>query len=305
MKSYISVNVVSQALILLAAIHQNNCCTLSDINQLKLPYGVNRATARSFLEQCDWLKSYSETDIRITLRGFAINAQFNGYEIDAVLWRHILTDYITVCNPAWSKRIPYGRKEAYLIMNTEEQRCFDEADLMTSTSSDVIEWWDSLAADERKKKNASLEHTGRLGELLTIRYEEMRTGVIPVWVAVESNLAGYDILSQQSNDCNEKLLIEVKTSTDNKQYASCIITRHEWDMAQMANNLDRYYFYLWCICGKRIEIARIKAREMMEFIPIDTRDGKWQEALIPYSGFYDSFQEVHPEQVPLQHIVVL
>ena len=46
--------------------------------------------------------------------------------------------YITVCRPVWAKRIPYGRKEAYLIMNEEEKRCFDEAALMESIDESVL-----------------------------------------------------------------------------------------------------------------------------------------------------------------------
>lgn len=291
MKNYISVNIVPQALLLLLAMEEHSCDTPEKVAQLKTVYGVNKRTALSFARQCHWI-SDSDSRIIITIRGNQILSRFTGSIINQALWRMILSDYIAACHPIWARRIPYGRKEAYIIMNEEEQRCFDEAGLMDSVSTDVIDWWDSLAKIEREKKNMLKEEIGRKGELFTMRFEKERTGINPYWSAVESNLAGYDILSVRSHENREQILIEVKTTMQSIEVASCSITRHEWDTATRHNNAERYFFYLWCIGTAGNNLAIIDVKDMAEQIPSDMNQGKWENATVPYSVFIGRFSSV-------------
>ena len=284
MNTYISVNVVSQSLLLIECINKNSCHSLSDVAQLKLPFGINSNISFDFAEQCKWLIT-SNSDIRFSPEGSQILAMFNGETITESLWRVILSQYISVCQPAWVKRIPYGRKEAYLVMNEEEQRCFSEAGLIDSQADAVLTWWDSLAEIERIKKQEQNNEVGRQGEKLTMRYEEVRTGVKPDWRSIESNLAGYDILSQRSADNKEKILIEAKASTKPMENACAIISRHEWETASMANNKGRYYFYFWCISSAKTILARIAVNEIRPHMPIDGTTGLWDNAQIPFSAF--------------------
>lgn len=292
MKTYISVNIVARALIFLSAVKEHNCNRVSDAMKLKLPYGINKSAAFAFAEQCKWL-SINEDFLSISTSGVLIISLFDGDSVSCSLWKQILSDYIEVCHPAWASRIPFGRKEAYLFMNSEEQRCFDEAGLMHSTDIDVIEWWDNLAQIERSKRNLSLVDIGRTGEALTVRYERQRTGLVPIWVSVESNLAGYDILSYHSSQNHEQLMIEVKTTTSSLDKATFILTRNEWDTALRRNNYERYYFYLWVMNknGSHL-LARISARELAGYIPTDVQNGRWLEAQIPFNSFCGKYQKV-------------
>ena len=291
MKTYISVNIVSQALLLVASIKKHNCKHLREIQQLKLPYGVNRDAALTFSQQCKWILEENEY-FSLTEHGQDIVGSFNGMLIDPSLWRKILAIYIENCQPVWAKRIPYGRKEAYLIMNIEEQRCFIEADLMDSTSSDVVKWWDTIAERERVKKNSSLLDTGREGERFTLLFERQRTGIVPDWISIDSNLSGYDILSQSANDSNDKILIEVKSSYKPIEDAVCVVTRHEWETAQRNNNVNRYYFYVWKLSASKNLLAIVDVKRMKQYIPVDSSDGKWQEVTIPFSAFEDLFSHI-------------
>ena len=291
MKTYISVNIVSQALLLVSLIKKHNCKYLKEIQQLKLPYGINRDAALSFSRQCKWI--LEETDyFSLTEQGQDIVDSFNGMLIDPLLWRKILDGYIENCQPIWAKRIPYGRKEAYLIMTIEEQRCFVEADLITSTNPDVIEWWDTIAERERAKKDSSLLDIGREGERITLIFEQQRTGVVPNWISVDSNLSGYDILSQSANNSNDRILIEVKSSYKSIEDAVCIVTRHEWETAQRNNNVNRYYFYVWKLSASKKSLAIVDVARMKQYIPVDSSAGKWQEVTIPFSAFEDLFSHV-------------
>lgn len=294
MKTYISVNIVSQALILMSAIKKHACNFLREVVQLKLPYGINSGAAITFSQQCGWIIADNDS-ISFTDHGESIVSSFDGLMIDSSLWRVILTGYIEKSEPVWAKRIPYGRKEAYLIMTAEEQRCFDEAGLMESTDADVVEWWDFLAERERSKKDTSLLDAGREGERLTMRYEQQRTKVSPDWISIESNLAGYDILSRRTSDSDENILIEVKSSRKSMENAYCIITRHEWETAQRKNNANRYFFYLWKLSNDETSLAIVDAVRMQAYIPVDSGSGKWEEVSIPYTAFEDLFAVVETD----------
>ncbi len=289
MKNYISVNIVSQSLLLGKCIQDNDCYDMKKIEQLKLPYGVTMPISLDFAIQCDWM-SDKDSRLSFTDNGHAIINMFDGESIGSDLWRRILYVYIISCNPAWCKRIPYGRREAYLFMNEEEQRCFSEAGLIESQDETVIEWWDLLAEKERSKMDTLLNDVGRKGEKLTMKYEEKRTGIKPVWCSIESNLSGYDILSRKSSSGDEKILIEVKTSSQSLETANAIISRHEWDIAVLKNNYSRYLFYLWVIHGTKKQLAIINVDEMKHHIPDDNELGKWESLNVPFSAFAKFFK---------------
>lgn len=291
MRNYISVNIVPQSLLLLSAIREHRCDTLEKVFQLKMVYGLNKQSALDFAEQCKWLIKQDST-IALSPRGGQILEAFNGSYVSQDLWRSILYDYISTCQPVWARRVPYGRKEAYLIMNEEEQRCFVEAGLIDSIDSAVVTWWDTLAEQERGKDTKSKSKTGRYGELLTICYEEKRTGVAPYWTAIESNLAGYDICSRRSATDGDQMLIEVKASTQDLAHAVCVITRHEWETALRDNNIGRYIFHLWCVHGEKKLLAIISTPEMSSQIPTDTNCGRWESVRIPFLPFEEQFVSV-------------
>ena len=291
MKTYISINIVSHTLILLSVIRKHYCDSILELPQLQMPYGTKTDTALTFAAQCKWVE-LAESKFCITTVGHTIINQFDGRSISVSLWQEILTSYIVSCQPAWARRIPFGRKEAYIMMNEEEQRCFDEAGLMNSIDVSVVQWWDHLAKTERLKRDEFKSKLGRKGEFLTLSYEESRTGVKPDWRSLETNLVGYDILSQKAEDCTERILVEVKASSEALRNAACIITRNEWDTATRTNNLDRYFFYLWNISGCNVCLAIIDVHEMSPHIPKDNDSGRWETVQVPFSAFKEKFHKV-------------
>ena len=290
-KHYLSVNVAAQALLLLEAVLRHGCCERRGIAQLALPYGVNREVALAFAEQCHWLRADGPGRVACTEEGARIASGFDGTGIGPALWRRILEGYIRHCRPAWAKRIPYGRAEAYLVMTEEEQRCFREAGLLESQADDVVDWWDGLAEQERTKRNRRLDDVGRRGERLTMAYEERRTGVRPDWRSIETNLSGYDILSRRSADDGERLLIEVKSSEKPLEAACALLSRREWEVAQLRTNAGRYRFYLWSLEGGR-RLAVLTAEELCRHVPRDRADGRWETVRIPFAAFADRFVDV-------------
>lgn len=288
MKNYISVNVVSQSLIMAKRIRDNGCCQMAEIEQLALPYGVDRSVSLAFAAQCGWITAVDGA-VSFTEAGTEIAGMFNGTAIGRELWRKILELYISVCQPVWAKRIPYGRMEAYLFMNEEEQRCFVEAGLSSGQEDDVLSWWDALAGTQRLRKNAVLDDIGRRGERMTMAFEEKRTGVKPDWRSIETNCCGYDILSQRSREDASHLLIEVKSSSQPLETAWAILSRHEWDLASLPNNRERYLFYIWKLGASENQLAVITVEEMRRHIPLDHACGAWETVRIPFTAFSGKF----------------
>jgi len=289
MGTYISVGVVTETLLFLKEAKQLDCFSLCELSKLR-KYYVSSNVVVAFAKNCDWINVDDELFV-ITSKGLGVLEQFDGYYISVSLWRTVLCDYITALKPIWARRIPYGRKEAFLFMPDEEKRCFLEAGLMeTPAGEDVVKWWDKMA--EKEKVDVDYLVIGREGERLTMEYETERTGKIPLWQSIETNLAGYDIISRhdKEDDAGE-ILIEVKASKRTIQNAYLVITRHEWEVANYSNNLNRYYFYLWLLGDSKM-LARLPAYELISHIPIESGAGTWEEVKIPFETFRTEFKNV-------------
>lgn len=130
-----------------------------------------------------------------------------------------------------------------------------------------------------------------LGERLTMKFEEMRTGVKPDWHSIETNRSGYDILSRRSSEDGDSLLIEVKSSSQPLETACAIISRHEWDVASLLNNQGRYLFYIWKLGTATNQLAIITVEEMSCHIPLDHEYGTWESVHIPFVAFADRFSQ--------------
>ena len=289
MGTYISVGVVTETLLFLKEAKQLNCFSLDEMSKLRKRYVASSVTIE-FAMSCGWISVENES-FAISSDGLRILQQFDGYYIGMSLWRTILRDYIVTLKPIWARRIPFGRKEAFLFMSDEEKRCFLEAGLMDIPANDeVIKWWDTIADIERE--NDDYLSVGREGERLTMEYETMRTGKRPVWQSIETNLAGYDIISHSDNtDDSVEILIEVKASRKTIQNAFLVITRHEWEVANYKNNVNRYYFYIWLLGDAKL-LARISANDVLDHIPKESGAGTWENVKIPFEAFKADFEVV-------------
>ncbi|PZD84860.1 DUF3883 domain-containing protein [Bacilli bacterium] len=188
-----------------------------------------------------------------------------------------LKHMIETLKPTWFSLFHRGRKEAIRYFPPEVLQCFDEADLLYSYNSDVIEWWDYLSSFSRKNMEDNKLIIGRQGERLSVIYEKNRTGFDANWVSVESNLLGYDILSRKSSTCDEKLKIEVKStkSLESGKF-NFYLTRNEWDLA--INSIN-HIFHFW-ILEENPKLYVYNSTELKDYIPVDNKNGKWQLAKI-------------------------
>ena len=172
-------------------------------------------------------------------------------------------------------------------MSKDEESCFLEAGLLSDNIDEkVVEWWDSAARQIRALADQEKNETGRSGEISTIKYEKMRTGFEPVWMSVDSNLAGYDIRSVISKDGSSTLLIEVKASYKPLDGADFYVSSNEW---RVALSSSAYVFHLWNFCNNKKLLAIVAPNEVLPYIPTNNLEGKWESAKIPYSCFKEKF----------------
>lgn len=242
-----------------------------------------------FSKKCGWVTIEDHCTPTLTDEGMEL-AKLSIDRFEKEVIRKMLYSYILKISPAWSNRILYGRKEASIFMSKDEQACFIEAGLLSENPEmAVIEWWDQIANILRQKNNINKNDIGRRGEFLTIIYEKERTGISPTWISIDSNLTGYDIRSQISEDNNRALLIEVKTSSKSVESAHFHVTSNEWSVASTA---ESYAFYLWHLSEKQKMLAILRPDIVKEYIPSNNRSGKWESVKIPYSTFKEFFIEI-------------
>ena len=233
--------------------------------------------------KCGWLSFKTDGLVIPTERGKSIAEQ--SYT-DALLAQ--LEDMIKTYNPSWASLIPKGREETRHFLPDNVKQCFKEAGLFGEISQNLIVFWDKLSLAYRNINNEKLLEIGRKGETLSLEFEKIRTGKQPIWQSIESNLSGYDIISSTDSEDSRQLLIEVKSTESNINYANFYISRNEWFTALSSNN---YIFHFWHL-GKSKNTLYVGDIKCMEnHIAIDQKDGEWQSVKIPFKSVLEHCEE--------------
>jgi len=223
--------------------------------------------------KCGWVKVNQDEKVLLTDRGKEISNQ--DYQTALLLQ---LEDLILSFNPSWASVLPKGRTEAKNFLPSDVLQCFKEAGLFDELNDELIKFWDKLSLAYRNHSQKRMNEIGRIGEKLSFEYEVQRTKNKPIWQAVESNIAGYDLLSIKEMGNTQKLQIEVKSSTSNIEYAELHLSKHEWNTAMSSLN---YIFHIWLLYDKPI-LNIISVDIMSKHIPIDIGDGNWESVEIPF-----------------------
>jgi len=187
-----------------------------------------------------------------------------------------------VLSPYWAPIVVQGRQAFAQYAPAEVVQCFREAGMLTTTESDVIRWWDSISARYRNYQDKQKVETGREGERLSFHYERHRTGKEPFWIALEFTGAGYDIRSSLASNCNNTLLIEVKTSRKPWDNATFHLTHHEWEVL----NLNQYsVLHLWSLAIESPILSVVPIKHLNNHIPLNRGNGNWEIIECPFATF--------------------
>lgn len=224
---------------------------------------------------CNWLFVDEGGRVQLARGGVEL-----ARERDAVLaLRRQLRDFIERYQPPWSKTLMHGRSEAGRYFPHGTQQAFNEAGLMKGEAQEIVTWWDTLGNAARQSRQTTQLEVGRRAERLSFEYEHLRTGNPPLWQSLESNFAGYDILSKEAH---RTCLIEVKGSEQKYREAFCYITRNEWRVAE--RRITEYMFHLWLLRNQET-LLLVSAQDMAGHIPSDVGQGRWETVRVPFSAF--------------------
>jgi len=229
--------------------------------------------------KCGWAKVTQEGNMELSKRGIEITK----YDYKPALLLQ-LEDLILNFNPPWASIIPKGRTEAKNFLPPDALQCFKECGLFGELTDELIKFWDKLSLAYRNYTQQKMTEIGRTGEKLSFDYEQQRTDSPPLWQSVESNLAGFDLLSVVDRNNQQKLKIEVKATTSRINYAKIHISKNEWNTAEASIN---YIFHLWVI-NENPRMYPITVESISKHIPKDNGFGDWESVEIPFKVLVSS-----------------
>jgi hypothetical protein len=232
-------------------------------------------------QQLRWLRS-DENGVAVLTPSGSRLISLQGYE---PMLRQALLDHIDVESPPWVQCATYGRSRVMAFAGNGVAQVLVEAGLASGFDDEVVAFWDELAARARGLRDATLSGIGRKGERLTIKYEEIRTGRRPKWIAINNNADGYDVLSIVDEQDVRPLSIEVKTSLIGMS-GFLHLTRNEWEMSQ---ERERHLFHLWDLRSVPPRLAEVPPRAMLDHVPTNTGHGLWEAVRVPFSAFATMF----------------
>jgi hypothetical protein len=184
--------------------------------------------------------------------------------------------------PIWMKTVVLGRRKFTQKLSRDEEQCFRLAGLLDDKlDSNVVDWWDMISSQMRRLSSEDAMRRARAAERLSLQYECKRLerfGILkpPIWMSIEDNTAGYDILSYDPGNIDPiNKLIEVKSTVASP--ARFFVTRNEWNTA--LKFAPRYYFHIWDLHSDRL--YECTAAEIAMKIPSDNEPrGRWTTAEI-------------------------
>ena len=186
---------------------------------------------------------------------------------------------VSLLKPDWTRLAVRGRQAVGTYSPPDVAQCLKEAHLLDGNDPDVVTWWDEIIALAHIDRNIEKLKTGRIGERLSVDFEANRTGVMPQWVALDSNDAGYDILSKINRGCEEQLIIEVKTSSASWRAAELFLSFNEWQILCVAQHAC---MHLWSVKNDVPLYAVVEVATLTSHIPANQGIGKWHTVKIPF-----------------------
>jgi hypothetical protein len=206
-----------------------------------------------------------------------------------MFYRERITAVILLDIPDWAKLVTLGRGLFIKRLMDDEYRdirsLFREARLLENPPElGDIGWWDHLQSQVRLQKDMEFNKRSREAELLSLQREAgelAKLGIqkVPVWMAIEDNTAGYDVLSYTPGEFGpQNKLIEVKSTIANPP--NFTLTRNEWEQAKKFGTA--FVFHIWVFGGTKPPVFFEKTvAQVTPHIPQDTGKGKWKNAIIP------------------------
>lgn len=234
-------------------------------------------------QTCQWIRVTERGRVGLTERGAELLEKSGATHC----LREQLLDILSSSPPPWARKLILGRFEALRIMPDDARQCFRECDLTDGFDDETVSWWDMASESVRSERSKLNHRIGRRAERLSLNYEKRRTGKEPLWQAVQTNVAGYDVLSVIDADDTSKLKIEVKGSRLGRREASFFLTRNEWRTATKSN---AYHFHLWLVHDVPTLFV-VPSSAIADHVPENRKQGRWETAQFFFRDFKDFLVE--------------
>ncbi len=240
---------------------------------------VNTAKAlRADFFSYDYVKGLALKALIGNLIGVEPVEEFFTAAVDAVIFTQ---------KPFWTRLAPSGRNHVFNVLEANGAQCLRAAGLL-GTDQRATAWWDLLSRNSRSERDNRMLAQGREGERLSLAYEMTRLkreGIPhnPLWVAIEDNTVGYDILSFTVLGGNEtNLLIEVKTSAG--LAPRMMISRNEWRAAEQFGTA--FQFHHWRIDENILTILSVD--DLRPHMPENRGQGYWEVVEVRLGGLHEA-----------------
>jgi hypothetical protein len=186
--------------------------------------------------------------------------------------------------PIWARIMMLGRKKFTSKLSRDEEQCFREARLLDDPpTEEIVRWWDRVTGQVRLASDQLKIERSRKAETLSIQYEIARLkslgiNLLPKWIAIEDNTAGYDVLSYEIGPLQPiNLLIEVKSTIASP--VRFIVTRNEWDQALKFG--EAYRFHIWNLQANPPVLFKRSVADVLPHVPTDNKKGAWKTMEVP------------------------
>lgn len=199
-------------------------------------------------------------------------------------YRNCIRGVVLARFPVWIKAMKLGRQVFAAKLDEDDQSIFVAARLLDSPPDiAAVEWWDTIGHEVKLETDLEKMAQARAAERLSWELEKSRLlkhgiNTDPVWVGLDDNTAGYDVLSYNPGvPDNTNVLIEVKSTVASPQ--RFFVTRNEW--RQALSSKDAYLFHIWDMRNTPPVLHVRTVSQVEPHIPTDNESGKWSNAEIP------------------------
>ena len=206
---------------------------------------------------------------------------------DVSFYRVCLASVLLAELPEWAKLVTLGRVVIKRLKSPEYRdvrSLFRQARLLDDPPGlDDIVWWDELQSHVRSQQDNEKMARARRAELLSLTLETERCAALgistkPIWMAIDDNTAGYDILSYRNGEFGPlNRLIEVKSTIASP--LRFFVTRNEWEQALIFG--ASFVFHIWNLQVEPPTLFERTVCEVAPHVPKDNAKGQWKTVQIP------------------------
>ena len=266
---------------LLDVLSRNSDIDISSVRSIQLT-SVYSGDIVKYLIRIKWVKVASSKKLVLTDRGIFVTKQkLRFYKVQL-----LILDFIKETQPHWVHILRGEKIFALQYIPEGVRQVIQECGLADDANESTTAFWNEVKNYVSNDDASRTGEIGHKGERLTIRYEKDRTGVDPLWTAMEDSKAGYDVGSVVSSSDLSLLRIEAKATIVQMSDAIFYISENEW---KVATQDGAHRFYLWLIRKSETMLARLDVGDIRSSIPENRGFGAWKKVGIPYKQFESKF----------------